>query len=65
LLDELVDKTKNSRAGAVIERLKSCTNGRGAKSENSIAFRLEIKALAKKGRGSRKGKVLKSEGASS
>jgi hypothetical protein len=64
LFDELVDKTKNSRGGAVVKRFKSDTTGRGAKSENSIAFRSEIKALAKKGRGSKKGTVLKSEGAS-
>jgi hypothetical protein len=62
LFDELVDKTKNSRGGAVIKRFKSNTTGRGAKSENSIAFRLEIRALAKKGRGSTKRKVLKSRG---
>jgi hypothetical protein len=64
LFDELVDKTKNSRGGAVIKRFKSDTTGRGAKSENSIAFRSEIKALAKKGRGSGKGKVVKGEGTS-
>jgi hypothetical protein len=34
LFDELVDKTKNSRGGAVIKRFKSDTTGRGAKSEN-------------------------------
>jgi hypothetical protein len=62
LFNELVDKTKNSRGGAVIRRFKSNTTGRGAKKENAIAFRLEIQALAKRDRGSTKGKVLKSEG---
>jgi hypothetical protein len=60
LFNELINKTKNSRGGAVIKRSKSNTTGRGAKLENSIAFRSEIKALAKKGRDSAKGKVLKS-----
>ncbi len=64
LFDELVDKTKNSRGGAVIKRFRTETTGRGAKSENSITFRSEIKALAKKGRGSAKAKVIKSEDAS-
>ena len=62
LFNELVDKTKNSRVGAVIRRFKSNTTGRGAKKENAIAFHLEIKALAKRDIGSTKGKVLKSEG---
>ena len=62
LFDDLVDKTKNSRGGAVIKSFKSITTGRGAKSENGIASRLEIQALAKRDRGSTKGKVLKSEG---
>ena len=56
LFDDIVDKTKNARGGAVISRFRSNTTGRGAQSENSIAFRSEIKALAKKGRGSAKGK---------
>jgi hypothetical protein len=61
LFDELVDKTKNSRGGVVIKRFKSDTTGRGAKSENSIAFRSEIKALAKRDRSGMKRKVRKSE----
>jgi hypothetical protein len=36
LFDELVDKAKNSRAGAVIKRFKSDTTGRCTKAENSI-----------------------------
>jgi hypothetical protein len=51
LFDELVDKTKNSRCGAVIRRFRSITTGRGAALENSIAFRTQIKALATRGKG--------------
>jgi hypothetical protein len=57
LLDELADKTENSRVGSVIKKFRSDTTGKGAESENSITFRSEIKALAKKGRGDAKGKV--------
>ena len=49
LFDDIVDKTKNARGGAVINRFRSNTTGRGAQSENSIAFRSEIKELTKKG----------------
>ena len=45
-----------------MKRFRSNTTGRGAQqSENSIAFRSEIKAPAKKGRGSAKGEEIKSE----
>jgi hypothetical protein len=64
LFDELVDKTKNSREGTVIKSYRTETTDRGAQSETSITFRSEIKALAKKGRGSAKAKVMKSEDAS-
>jgi hypothetical protein len=60
LFDELVDKTKNSRCGAVIWRFRSITTGRGAALENSIAFRTQIKALATRGKGG-KAAALKRE----
>jgi hypothetical protein len=63
MIGDVLQKIKIPEARSLRD-FKSNTTGRGAKSENSIAFRSEIKALAKKGRGSKKGMVLKSEGAS-
>jgi hypothetical protein len=62
IIDALLEVEGKADLDKSIKRFKSNTTGRGAKSENGIAFRLEIQALAKRDRGSTKGKVLKSKG---
>jgi hypothetical protein len=42
----MVDKTINARVGDALQQHKSNTTSRGAKSENSIAFRTNLKAIS-------------------
>jgi hypothetical protein len=46
VFNKMVDKTTNARVGDALQQHKSNTTSRGAKSENSVAFRTNLKAIS-------------------